>query len=488
MAIHNLTEKQLDEIHNDIDLKVGIAMESFFHFCVIYLPDNFELEPATFHEDIFDALDSVNDVDKFLSIMGFRGCAKSTILEAFAIWSMLNGKHNYIVWIGNTMDDSKESLANIKNEIEENEDLRSDFKIALIDDSAESKKQNVITKKWSEKQLIIGDCTIVAKSRMGKVRGKKFKKARIDLIICDDLEDIETSDTVEKRTTTRKWFYTEVMQATKQGALATDTKVVMLGNLVHKDCLVKQFGKSDKVKFFEFPLLDKETGEITWKALYPDMEAINKKKEEVLIAGEGMGQVIWAREYLLLEVDEEDMVLNLSDIQYYPDEWLQKKVEKAGVGVDFAISKKTTADYTAMVKGIDVKNEDGERRLLIMKNNVCARLGFEETIKKAVELNEIMPLGTKFFPEKVNYQEAALEIMTKNGISVEPQLATGDKKARISAACFYIKSGRVLFPKTGAEEVITNLTGFGIEEHDDLADACAYLILAMVKGGGVLFA
>jgi hypothetical protein len=318
MAIHNLSDKDLDEIYDDKLLRVEVAKSSFFHFCVLYLSENFELEPAVFHKDILDALDSVNDVDKFLSIMGFRGCAKSTILEAFAIWSMLNEKHNYIVWIGNTMDDSKESLANIKAEIEENDDLRADFDIYLVDDEKTS-GQNVITKKWSEKQLIIGDCTIVAKSRMGKVRGKKFKKARIDLIICDDLEDIETSDTVEKRITTRKWFYTEVMQATKQGTLSTNTKVVMLGNLVHRDCLVKQFGQSDKVKFFQFPLLD-EDGNITWKALYPDMEAVENKKQEVLMAGEGMGHVIWAREYLLKDADEEDMVLSLNDIQYYPDE------------------------------------------------------------------------------------------------------------------------------------------------------------------------
>lgn len=486
MAIHDLSDRDLDEIYADKYLRVEIAKQSFFHFLVLYVPDNFELEPAIFHKDIIDALDSVSDVDRFLSIMGFRGCAKSTILEAFAIWSMLNGKHNYIIWIGNTMDDSKESLANIKAEIEENDDLRADFNIHLVTDDKDAGQNNVITKKWSEKQLIIGDCTIVAKSRMGKVRGKKFKKARIDLIICDDLEDIETSDTKEKRATTRKWFYTEVMQATKQGTLATDTKVVMLGNLVHRDCLVKQFGQSDNVKFMEFPLLDKETGEITWKALYPDMEAIEAKKEEVLMAGEGLGHVIWAREYLLKDADEEDMVLKLEDIQYYPDEWLQRKAVSAGVGVDFAISKKESADYTAMCKGMDVKNDEGERKLLIMKNNVEQRMSFEETIKKAVELNEVMPHGTKFYPEKVNYQEAAIEIMIKNGLSVVPMSAVGDKKARITAACFYVKQGRVLFPKEGAKNVIDNLIGFGIEDHDDLADAFAYLVLGIVKKGGGL--
>lgn len=484
MAIKQLTKEQHNKVMRSKTHRVLLCRQSFFHFIAYYLRHNFELEPAPLHREIVDALDSVNDVDKFLSIMGFRGSAKSTILEAFAIWSMVNGKHNYIVWIGNTMDDSKEALANIKAEIEDNEQLRKDFDIAIGSDI----KRRTLTQKWSEKQLIVGDCTIVAKSRMGKVRGKKFRKARIDLIICDDLEDIVTADTVEKRVETRKWFYSEVMQATKQGVLATHTKVVMLGNLVHRDCLVAQFGSQKRVRFMKFPLIT-DAGEIAWPALYPDMAAIEAKKEEVIMAGEGIGHIIWAREYLLKSVDEEDMVLKLEDIQYYPDEWLQRKPTAAGVGVDFAISKKQTADYTAMVKGMDVKNDEGERRLLVLKNNVEARMGFEETIRKAVEINEVMPHGTKFYPEKVNYQEAAIEIMKKNGLAVIPQSAVGDKKARIVSACFYVKQGRVLFPKEGAKNVIDNLIGFGVEEHDDLADAFAYLVLGMVKkGGGLLIA
>lgn len=486
MAIKNLTDKELDEVLDNVDLKVAVAKESFFHFCVFYLADNFELAPALFHKEMIDALDSVDDLNRFLSIMGFRGCAKSTILEAFALWSMLNEKHNYIVWIGNTMDDSKESLANIKAEIEENDVLRADFEIRLATDEGDATQGNVITKKWSEKQLIIGDCTIVAKSRLGKLRGKKFKKARIDLIICDDLEDIKTADSAEKRAETRRWFYAEVLQATKQGTLATDTKVVMLGNLVHRDCLVVQFGKSDKVRSFRFPLLD-NAGNITWTALYPTMADVEAKKEEVLMAGEGLGHVIWAREYLLKDADEEDMILVLSDIQYYPDEWLQRRAEAGGVGVDFAISKKQTADYTAMVKGQEVKNDEGERRLLIMPGQVEARLGFEETINEALAIDEIMPKGTKWYPEKVAYQQAAIEIMEKNGLSVVPMPSVNDKRSRAIAACFYVKNGRVLFPRTGAEKLINNILGFGVEEHDDLTDAFVNLVLGMVKRkGGII--
>ena len=483
MAIVEITEEGLKELSlpENKFAKIGLAKVSFYHFLMNYLEDDFELEPAMFHQEMIDALDSVDDLNKYIAIMGFRGSAKSTILEAFALWSLINGKHNFIIYIRSTIDDAKMSLANIRNRIEENKQLQQDFNIVLGD------KHHDFREKWSESQITVGECTMMARSRGQKIRGKKFKKSRIDLIIGDDLEDIKDADTKEKREATRQWFFAEVLPATKQGVLADNVKVVLLGNLVHKDCLIKHLAKSNIVKVLEFWLFDKD-GNITWQGLYPDMVAVEREHQKVLIAGEGLGEIIWAREYLGKEVDPEDMLLSLSDIQYYPDEWLQRKAERAGVGVDFAISKKQTADYTAMVKGIDVKNDEGELRLLIMKNNVEKRLNFAETIQEAVNINNIMPHGTKFYPEKVAYQQSAIEIMEKNGISVIPMPAVGDKKARIASACFYVKNGRVLFPREGAEKVITSLVGFGIEAHDDSADAFADLVLGMIKrgGGGIL--
>lgn len=462
------------------DKRIALAKRSFFHFLGFYLRHRFVLPPADFHKDMIDALESVDDLNKYLAILGFRGSAKSTILEAFAIWCLINGHHNLIVYIRATIEDSKMSLANIRDEIEENELLRSDFGIELEDE-----KSHDFRDKWSEGQLTVGDCTIIAKSRGQKVRGMKFKKARIDLIIGDDLEDVKDSDTAEKRKTTRTWFFTEVLPATKQGVDADHVKVVLLGNLVHRDCLIKHLSKGKIVRTLEFGIL-KPDGTPSWPGLYPTMEHVEKEHEKVLLAGEGMGAVIWAREYLLKEADEEDMILKPSDIQYYDDAMLQRRPEAAGVGVDLAISKKQTADYTAMVKAADIKNDDGERRLCIMKDPVQKRMGFDETIKEAVTIDSIMPTGTKWYVEKVAYQQAAIEVMEKNGLSVIPMPAVNDKRSRAVAACFWVKNGRVLFPKTGAEKLIENLLGFGIEEHDDLTDSFSHVVLGMVKKKGGL--
>jgi hypothetical protein len=54
-------------------------------------------------------------------------------------------------------------------------------------------------------------------------------------------------------------------------------------------------------------------------------------------------------------------------------------------------------------------------------------------------------------------------------------------KARLSLTANSIKSGRILFPKRGAERLIEQLVGFGVERHDDLVDAFTILVLEVVS-------
>ena len=47
----------------------------------------------------------------------------------------------------------------------------------------------------------------------------------------------------------------------------------------------------------------------------------------------------------------------------------------------------------------------------------------------------------------------------------------------------YIKTGVVKFPRHGCEQLLTQLLGFGGENHDDAVDALVYLILGLVEEG-----
>ena len=56
-----------------------------------------------------------------------------------------------------------------------------------------------------------------------------------------------------------------------------------------------------------------------------------------------------------------------------------------------------------------------------------------------------------------------------------------DKRERLSLTTDYIQTGKVLFPKKGAELLVQQLTGFGVEKHDDLADAFSILMSKIIE-------
>jgi hypothetical protein len=58
-----------------------------------------------------------------------------------------------------------------------------------------------------------------------------------------------------------------------------------------------------------------------------------------------------------------------------------------------------------------------------------------------------------------------------------------EDRARLRVAARYIKIGVVKFPRTGCEQLLTQLLGFGGERHDDAVDALVYLIPGLVGEG-----
>ena len=46
-----------------------------------------------------------------------------------------------------------------------------------------------------------------------------------------------------------------------------------------------------------------------------------------------------------------------------------------------------------------------------------------------------------------------------------------------------MNAGMILFPKHGAENLIAQMTGFGVESHDDIMDAFTLLVRAFIDEG-----
>lgn len=462
-----------NKMTKDSHIRSEITKESFWYFFHFYYAHYIKYGMAGFHREIIDLIQNENSN---LYIVAFRGSGKSTIVTtAYPIWSVLgNTKKKFVVIFCQTRAQAKQHMANIKNELESNKLLRNDLG-PFNEDSDEWGAFSLTFNKSGSK--------IMVASTEQSIRGIRHGPYRPDLIICDDIEDIQSTKTREGRDKTYNWFKGEVMPCGD-----TNTRYIIVGNLLHEDSLLmrikldiqeeKTFGV-----FKEYPLVESD-GKINWVQKFSTIEDIQKEEKKI------SNEVAWKREYLLQIVPSDGQVIDRNWIKYYDKlpgySGLNSKA--IYIGVDLAISQRDTADYTAMVSCyVDRNYESGETFIYVLPNPINKRLSFPETLIqcKALcsEYSSMNVSSVELLIESVSYQEAVAQQLRSEGIqnvlSVNP--GTQDKRSRLSVVSHLIKNGNIRFPTGGCEYLIDQIVNFGVEKHDDLMDALVMCLIYSIN-------
>jgi len=476
MSLQQLEKK----ISQNSNFRKELARQSLIWFAKIYFSKYLFYKTAPFQKEIYKILQD-DDNDLLDEIIAHRGSAKTTMAMLFyPIWAMINRRKHHIVLISDTFSQVKDHIYNLKNELESNTRLIKDF--GPFDVKMETGKKE----EWQKSSMIIPnyDVKIVGKSTGQRIRGTRYKQYRPDVIVIDDIEDLEMVRTKEQRDKTHRWLTGSVIPAGEKDR----TKKVLIGNLLHKDAIMNRIKKEIQEgkrngRVFEFPIMDSK-GEILWKGKYPDMKAIEAEKKNVS-GGTMIGMRAWQREYMLKLVPEEGQIIKDEWIQYYdsvPDDIIVFR----GTGVDLAISKKASADYTAMVSG-KLAEEKEKPKVYVMPNPVNERLSGFETTERARRVS--LGLGdnenlTPLWVEDVAYQRMQVEAMIKAGLPATSIKVSTDKRARLMTISSYVENGTVVFPRKGCEDLLLQLTGFGVEAHDDLVDAFVYMVQGLMNQYG----
>lgn len=446
-----------------------LARKNHMWFFNLYFSEYVKYETAPFQKQLF--LITEDPTVKMAVICAFRNSGKSTIFTlSYPIWAILGEpKKKFVILLSQTQQQARLHLTNIKRELESNDVLRNDLG-PFHEESDE----------WGSVSLVIPkhNARITAASCEQSIRGMRHAAHRPDLIIADDVEDLSSVKTKEGRDKIFNWFTGEVIPCGDQ-----TTQVIVVGNLLHEDSLLMRLknlienNKLDGV-FKAFPLVD-QNDRILWLGKFPNMEAIGALKRVV------GNEIAWQREYLLRIVPDVERVVHTNWIQYYDKLPVipGNDYSYTGTGIDLAISLKDTADYTAMVTA-RVYGYESKMKIYILPNPINERLDFPQTLEKVQFLSKaVSPDGrhTELYIEEVGYQGALIQALDRQGYVVEGvKVANQDKRARLALVTFMIKSGQVLFPKEGCEALISQLVNFGIEKHDDLADAFAILLLKIM--------
>lgn len=449
----------------DQNFRLHLARQSLFWFAHIYFSRYITYETAEFQRRIYAALE--DDRKLFVEILAFRGSTKTTIATLIlTIWAICTGRSRYALLIGDTFGQAKQYIFNLKSEMESNELLLIDFgpfKPETKEESEEWQKTTIVIPKYQAR--------ISAHSSGQNIRGLRHLEKRPDLVIGDDLENLDSVRHKEQRDKLYEWFKGEVLNVGDK-----DTKYVLIGNLLHTDSLMNrvkreiQAGKLEGM-LLEYPLVTPK-GKIMWPGKYPDPKAIEAEKRRI-----GSDRT-WRREMLLQIVPDEGQVVK--------EEWIRRVKEipkefvatRQGCGIDLAISKESTADYTAFVRGVAGRLEG--RPKIYITETMNSRLTMFEMVDRARIMAEMEP-GIQFFVEQVAYQAAAIETMKRSFLNVRGMKAVGDKRARLETVALYIQDGTIEFLDPATEDLILQMLHFGIDAHDDLADSFVYCIMGLLQ-------
>lgn len=444
-------------------VRTSITRDSFLYFFHFYYAHYVKYETADFQKEIIHNLEK--SATENLYVVAFRGSGKSTMVTtAYPIWAILGKQQKKFCMIFcQTRIQAKQHMMNIKSELEGNDLLKKDLG-PFQEESDE----------WGSYSLVFNKsgARITVASTEQSIRGSRHNEHRPDLIICDDVEDVQSTKTREGRDKTYQWLYGEVIPAGDR-----KTRLIIVGNLLHEDSLLMRIkedieNKRSKGTFKQYPLLDEEDN-CLWPGKYPEAKDVEEQKMSVA------SEISWQREYLLRIIPSDDQVIYPEWIQYYDELPGTKHKGYRGTyaGVDLAISTKDSADYTAIVSA-HVYSRREKMRIYILPNPIQQKLNFpaQVDLMKNFKSTQMPRRQDTLFVESVAYQEALPQMLELNGVEAESVKPKGDKRTRLSLTSTSIKSGIIKFPRHGCEDLIQQLVGFGVEKHDDLADAFSLLI------------
>jgi predicted phage terminase large subunit-like protein len=459
-----LSEELFQIMVKDKKVRTAITKKSHKHFFHFYFAHYITYQTAPFHDEIFSVTEDESQGNFF--VVAFRGSGKSTLVTtSFPIWAILGEQQKkFALILCQTQSQAKQHMMNLRRELESNELLKNDLG-PFQEESSE----------WGSVSLVFSNSNsrITVASSEQSIRGLRHGAHRPDLIICDDVEDINSTKTQEGRNKTYNWFKSEVIPCGDK-----KTRVVVVGNLLHEDSLLMRI-KEDidnqvtEGKFLKFPLVD-DNGICLWPGKLPTPADVEAEKKKI------GNEIAWQREYLLRIIPSDDQVVDPKIIQYYDfDKLPSKHIARRGTyaSVDLAISQKDSADYTAVVSAVVFGRAD-KLRIYILPNPTVKKISFPQQLDLLREYNNnvLTGEGDKLFVEAIGYQDALPQMLETVGISAIAVKPTTDKRTRLALTVPMIQSGRVKFPRTGAEDIIRQIVGFGVEKHDDIADAFSMLV------------
>lgn len=423
-----------------------------------------------------------------------RGHAKSTTLTfKGTMHAVLYEYKHYPIIISDSSEQAEGFLDNIRIEFEENAAIIKDF-------------GNLCGSVWRSNVLLTKtNIKIEAIGSGKKIRGRKHRNWRPDLLVLDDVENDENVRTAEQRKKLENWFLKAV---TKAGDSYTD--IIYIGTLLHYDSLLANTLRNPSyqaIKYkavISFSAADELWDE--WEKIYTELDNADRERDalacfeqhkEAMLKGT---EVLWEEknsyyDLMVTKISDGEAAFN-SELQNEPinpddcifiPEWFDyyneaeidfKDRNYLFFGfVDPSLGKTKKSDFSAI---ITLAKHKVSGYMYVMDADIERRHPdriITDTLQKEIWLRKTYGRGYKKLGAETNQfqwflKEELVKASAKAGLylPVEEINQNSDKVMRIQTLQPDIKNKYIKF-NARHKRLLEQLHQFPMGAHDDGADA-----------------
>lgn len=389
-----------------------------------------------------DLIPSDGEKNRLIALLAPRSHAKSTVFTVnYPLWCIGNDPNIRILIVSAAQTQSEAFLREIKSHMSLNSAYRRIFGDLFPADVLSADK-------WTNTEIIVNrtnpklkDPTVAVTSAGGTILGR-----RADIILCDDILDEKNTKTLEQRQKIRDWFDSVLMPV-----LEPDGRLIVVGTAWNKEDLyhnILQQKIYDVRKRYK-AVLDDDKKLVLWPERWSYAKLMQRKEQT--------GSLAFNKSYQNEAQSAEDSVFQI--------EWLQEAKRKGAnrtfintlnyatwdmgrmriaMGVDLAISKNNTSDYTAM--SVIAESLNGMKLPLYMSR---------EKLSPAQTKEKIIALNARYKPDVVMvennaYQESLrLDIADTTSIPIRGYTTGGEKydpEIGINSLAIEFENGKWILP------------------------------------------
>ena len=264
-----------EELMGEHGLRKELAAFDLAYFGRAYLPHYFVRKSPRFHEEldevwsrgVMKGKNPVRDARTISRMDGSRqalaaprGHAKSTNFTfKDSLHAVLYMYKHYILILSDSSEQAEGFLDDIKTELEDNGNIIMDFGLLKGE------------KAWRGSVAVTNTGVKVEAIGSGKkVRGRRHRNWRPDLIVLDDIENDENVNTPEQRRKLSNWFYKAVSKAGD-----TYTDIMYIGTILHYDSLLSSVLRNPSYKSRKYRAVISEAADTKlweeWEQIYTNL-------------------------------------------------------------------------------------------------------------------------------------------------------------------------------------------------------------------------